>query len=82
MQGMIQMHDKNPRVSGPKLSAALGATVLSPANPAAWDSWLRRGCPRMRHRGEEHDRKASTPLHIGVFWIADQDSWEVKLYTS
>lgn len=24
MQGMIQMDDKNPRVSGPKLSAVLG----------------------------------------------------------
>lgn len=80
MQMMVQMDDTNPCVQ-PQTLCSPGAAVPSSATQAEWESWLRQGCPGMGHREEEHDGKTSVPLHLRVLWIADQDSWEVKLHT-
>ena len=62
---MVQMDDTNPCVSS-QAHRSPGAAVLSPASRAEWESWLRQGCPGMGHREEEHDGKASVPLHLWV----------------
>lgn len=52
-------------VSSPKLSA--GMELQFSGQPASWterELWLRQGCPGMGHREEEHDGKASVPLHL------------------